>query len=109
MKKQTGLITMDALIRERLPDLVKPVPSKKTLSRWFRAAGIGYYKANMRCTHGGGVHYFSDAGVLTQDGIPSVLFGPGDIAQAHTADEWVAVKQVEQATELLRHFLERLE
>jgi acetylornithine deacetylase/succinyl-diaminopimelate desuccinylase-like protein len=37
-----------------------------------------------------GVHYFSDAGVLGAAGIPSVLFGPGDIAQAHTADEWIA-------------------
>jgi hypothetical protein len=63
MKKQTGLMTMDALIREHLPDLVKPVPSKKTLGRWFRAAGIGYYKANMSCTHGGGVRYFSVPGV----------------------------------------------
>src|SRR6266581_529067 len=36
-----------------------------------------------------GVDYFSDAGVLADGQIPSVLFGPGDIAQAHTPDEWV--------------------
>jgi acetylornithine deacetylase/succinyl-diaminopimelate desuccinylase-like protein len=55
-----------------------------------------------------GVHYFSDAGVLAHGGIPSVLFGPGDIAQAHTADEWIAVSQLERAARLLERFLREL-
>jgi len=46
--------------------------------------------------------------VLAAGGIPSVVFGPGDIAQAHTADEWVAVRQVERATRLLQRFIEAL-
>ncbi len=41
-----------------------------------------------------GVRYTSDASLLTRSGIPAVLFGPGSIDQAHTADEWVALKQV---------------
>jgi acetylornithine deacetylase len=28
-----------------------------------------------------------------------VVFGPGDIAQAHTCDEWVELDQVRQAAE----------
>lgn len=52
-----------------------------------------------------GVDFFSDAGVLWQGGIPGVLFGPGDIAQAHTPGEWVAIRQVEQARDLLVRFL----
>lgn len=52
-----------------------------------------------------GVHYFSDASILCQGGIPSVLFGPGNIDQAHTADEWVSVKQVEAASRMLHRFL----
>ena len=55
-----------------------------------------------------GVHYFCDASVLSQGGIPSVVFGPGDIAQAHTADEWVDLRQVEEATALLARFLRTL-
>jgi succinyl-diaminopimelate desuccinylase len=55
-----------------------------------------------------GVDFFSDAGVLAGAGIPSVLFGPGDIAQAHTADEWVARDQLEQGTRLLVRFLQSL-
>ena len=52
-----------------------------------------------------GVDYFSDAAVLASGGIPSVLLGPGDIAQAHTADEWVELKQLERLTRLLVKFL----
>jgi acetylornithine deacetylase/succinyl-diaminopimelate desuccinylase-like protein len=53
-----------------------------------------------------GVRYFCDASVLGRGGIPSVVFGPGDIAQAHTADEWVSVEALERGKRLLRRFLE---
>jgi len=52
-----------------------------------------------------GVDYFSDAAVLASGGIPSVLLGPGDIAQAHTADEWVELAQLERLARLLVKFL----
>ena len=55
-----------------------------------------------------GVDFFTDAGVLAAAGIPSVVFGPGDIAQAHTADEWVAVSQLERGTKMLGRFLQSL-
>ena len=52
-----------------------------------------------------GVHYFSDGSILSHGGIPSVLFGPGNIAQAHTADEWVDGMAVDRAERMLRQFL----
>jgi acetylornithine deacetylase/succinyl-diaminopimelate desuccinylase-like protein len=52
-----------------------------------------------------GVHYFCDAAVLAEGGIPSVVFGPGDIAQAHTADEWISLRSLERAREMLVRFL----
>jgi acetylornithine deacetylase/succinyl-diaminopimelate desuccinylase-like protein len=52
-----------------------------------------------------GVDYFCDAAVLSRGGIPSIVFGPGDIAQAHTADEWVSIAQLERAQALLSKFL----
>jgi len=55
-----------------------------------------------------GVHYFCDAAVLSAGGIPSVVFGPGDIAQAHTADEWVSIPQLEQARARLLGVLKSL-
>ena len=47
------------------------------------------------------VPYGTDASTLAAGGIPSVVFGPGDIAKAHTADEWVPLDEVEQASEIL--------
>ena len=29
-----------------------------------------------------------------KEGLPAIIYGPGSIRQAHTADEWVAVEQV---------------
>ncbi|HEY5345328.1 MAG TPA: M20/M25/M40 family metallo-hydrolase [Verrucomicrobiae bacterium] len=55
-----------------------------------------------------GVDYFCDAAVLSAGGIPSVVFGPGDIAQAHTADEWISLAEVEYAKNLLLRFLNSL-
>jgi acetylornithine deacetylase/succinyl-diaminopimelate desuccinylase-like protein len=52
-----------------------------------------------------GVRYFSDASVLARGGIPSVVFGPGDIAQAHTAAEWISIEALERGKRLLRRFL----
>ena len=51
------------------------------------------------------VPYGTDASSLALAGIPSVVFGPGDIAQAHTADEWIELQQVEQAAEILFRFV----
>jgi len=55
-----------------------------------------------------GVHFFCDAAVLAAAGIPSVVFGPGDIAQAHTAEEWISLRELEAATRVLTRFLEGL-
>jgi len=55
-----------------------------------------------------GVDFFSDAGVLAAGGIPCVVFGPGDIAQAHTAEEWVAISQLKRGQRLLLRFLQSL-
>ncbi len=55
-----------------------------------------------------GVHFFCDASVLSAGGIPSVVFGPGDIAQAHTSDEWIAIGDLEKAKQILLRWLDRL-
>jgi len=46
----------------------------------------------------------TDAGPLAAAGMPGVVLGPGDIAQAHTADEHVALDQVDA----MQRFFERL-
>ena len=51
------------------------------------------------------VPYGTDASTIAAAGIPAVVFGPGDIAQAHTVDEWVSLDEVEQASEILFRLL----
>jgi acetylornithine deacetylase/succinyl-diaminopimelate desuccinylase family protein len=47
-----------------------------------------------------GVPYGSDASKLARAGIPSLIFGPGNIDQAHAADEFVDLDQVRLAAEI---------
>jgi succinyl-diaminopimelate desuccinylase len=61
-----------------------------------------------RQTKPAGVHYFCDASVLAHAGIPSIVFGPGDIAQAHTADEWIGLKSLAAASACLLKFFRSL-
>lgn len=55
-----------------------------------------------------GVHFFCDAAPLAKAGTPAVVFGPGDIARAHTADEWISVASLERGTDILERFLRSL-
>ena len=48
-----------------------------------------------------GVPYGSDATKLTAVGVPTIIFGPGSIDQAHTADEFVPVAEVTTAAKVL--------
>ena len=48
-----------------------------------------------------GVPFGTDASRLSAAGIPSVVFGPGDIDLAHTSDEHVSLDEVARAAEIL--------
>ena len=54
-----------------------------------------------------GVPFGSDASKLSRQGIPSLIFGPGSIDQAHAAEEYVEIEPVEQAFEFYREFIRR--
>ena len=41
------------------------------------------------------VDFWTEASLFSQAGLTAFVFGPGDIAQAHTADEWVALDQLD--------------
>lgn len=46
---------------------------------------------------GAPVDFWTEAALFSQAGLDALVFGPGDIAQAHTADEWVALDQLNLA------------
>ncbi|MDZ7791483.1 MAG: hypothetical protein U5L08_13520 [Xanthomonadales bacterium] len=43
------------------------------------------------------VDFWTEASLFSAAGMPALVLGPGDIAQAHTADEWVALEQLDCA------------
>jgi acetylornithine deacetylase len=49
----------------------------------------------------GAVSYATEAGLFQSAGVPAVVCGPGDIAQAHTADEWIAISELERCLAFL--------
>ena len=50
----------------------------------------------------GPLHFWTEAALYALHGIDAVVIGPGDIAQAHAADEWVPLEDLDWAVELLR-------
>jgi acetylornithine deacetylase len=50
--------------------------------------------------------FATDAGVFSEAGLPGVVFGPGSIAQAHTAREWIELEQLERATDFFVRLFE---
>jgi acetylornithine deacetylase len=50
--------------------------------------------------------YWTEAALLSAAGIDCVVIGPGHIAQAHAPDEWVAIAQLEAATDFFAGVLD---
>ena len=46
--------------------------------------------------------YGTNASILAAAGVPAIVFGPGSIEQAHTADEWIDLAQLDAAAGVLR-------
>jgi acetylornithine deacetylase len=49
--------------------------------------------------------YWTEASRLSERGIDAVVFGPGDVAQAHAADEYVEIAELEAAHAAFAHVL----
>lgn len=65
---------------------------------------IGRFHANHRIRS---VPFGTDAAVYAMNGIPSIVFGPGSIDQAHTKDEWVPLDEVATAADIYYDFCAR--
>lgn len=56
-----------------------------------------------------GAPWFCDGAYLAAGGIPAVAIGPGDLAQAHTADEWIDVAALEEGARFFADWLRSLD
>ncbi|QOC22708.1 acetylornithine deacetylase [Wenzhouxiangella sp. AB-CW3] len=46
------------------------------------------------------VDFWTEASLFSAAGVNALVLGPGEIAQAHTADEWVALEQLDRAFDI---------
>ena len=102
----------EAICRERYPDfriehlpLHPPVPPLDTPET---AAIVDLIKDISGSDRTGTVAYAAEAGQFSNAGFSSVICGPGDIAQAHRANEFVAADQLEGCSEMLVRLASRL-
>jgi acetylornithine deacetylase/succinyl-diaminopimelate desuccinylase-like protein len=65
----------------------------------LRASGRGWAAAD----------WFCDANIFAGAGIPSVAFGPGSIAQAHTKDEYILERELRAGVDAFRAFIAKAE
>jgi acetylornithine deacetylase len=52
--------------------------------------------------------YAAEAGLFQGAGFSTIICGPGDIAQAHQPDEWIALNQLEAGAGFLRRLIDGL-
>jgi acetylornithine deacetylase/succinyl-diaminopimelate desuccinylase family protein len=81
------------------PPWVHMPPLVNRATRWIEPLSDAIFTATGRRPSVGGVPFGTDAGPLSEKGTPCVVFGPGDIAQAHTKDEWIELDQVRLASQ----------
>ena len=54
---------------------------------------------------GNAVDFWTEASLFSRAGMTALVYGPGDIAQAHTADEWVSLEQLNRYTDSIVRIL----
>lgn len=90
------VVAHDAQIHIRQANQVPPFASQPG----SEAVSLSMQLAGTNATHA--VSYATEAGLFQDAGSPSVVCGPGDIAQAHTADEWIAAGELDRCMVFLR-------
>jgi acetylornithine deacetylase/succinyl-diaminopimelate desuccinylase-like protein len=98
---ETELRAVDPDVTVRLQRFSPPLDTDESLP-WVRRLGKqarGFAVAP----------WFSDASVLNGPNCPAVCVGPGSIAQAHTKDEYILVRDLEAGAEFFRRWIRAAE
>ena len=93
----------ETLVRQRVPDIEISLSGSAPLFtdpahpliRCFQSCGAEL----------AGAPWFCDAAVFATHGSAAVAIGPGNIAQAHTADEYISVDDLEKGGQFFLNFL----
>lgn len=72
----------------------------------LRAAAVKVAEA-LKSPIGPAVDFWTEAALFSAAGFPSFVFGPGDIRQAHSADEFIEISQLESYVNAVYRMLTR--
>ena len=86
-------------VNDYIPSL-KISKSDNFVKSFYISCGKFYKESIMK-----GLSYATDGGFTFQGGIPTVIFGPGDIKDSHRLEELVSRKQLDLAFEILKDYL----
>lgn len=87
------------------PYLVDPALDTPSDAEVVRALDAAHQSIFGEPVETSGAHYGTDGSKLARAGIETVVCGPGDIAQAHTKDEFIEIEQVEMAVRLYQRLI----
>jgi acetylornithine deacetylase len=82
----------DAVVEWQVPFAGSPLPAAGQDD-----SAAAEFAARHEIDVGQPVDFWTEASIFSSAGIPALVLGPGNIAQAHAADEWVALDQLETA------------
>jgi acetylornithine deacetylase/succinyl-diaminopimelate desuccinylase-like protein len=97
---------VEEMLRNRVPGIAVDLKRSEPLHTDPRHPLIGRLQALGASL--AGAPWFCDAAIFAAHGCPSVAIGPGSIAQAHTADEFIALEDLENGAEFFLRFLDSL-
>jgi acetylornithine deacetylase len=89
---------LEVTLRLETAQVPSDVPTDAPIARAVAAAAEAVAGAAPRVE---GLSAWTDAALLNEAGIPAVCYGPGDIALAHAAAEWVPLAEVDEAAAAL--------
>jgi acetylornithine deacetylase/succinyl-diaminopimelate desuccinylase-like protein len=89
--------------KEQIPATIKPIKSSKPLFTDPDHPIID--KLTTLGSKRVGASWFCDAALFSDVGTPAIALGPGSIAQAHTADEFIEVAELERGAEFFTNFI----
>lgn len=95
--------------RSELADIInRPMSRMEGFSQDENADAVKHAMACAKTNATQAVAYGTEAGIFSDADFPVIVCGPGDIAQAHKANEFVEIAQLEQCAAFLLAMLERL-
>jgi acetylornithine deacetylase len=102
----------EEVLRERFPDFQiiteESHPDVPALDTPEKASIVELIKSIIPNQELSTVAYAAEAGQFAEAGFESIICGPGDIAQAHRADEFVDKEQLQQCNAMLQELIIKL-